>query len=349
MNRVDLPRVTKNLLNSEQSRKFDLIMQSSEALSSGQAPCNYACQGILPQQQQQQPGIVCMLNAEQRMTLLESEARHRLEYVREGLLRDAQKSDTITAPSSLHIGLQQQRSALESPWLHAANLASARNDHLQRSILMSELNALHRASAFNEALRTGDLEAALRFGNTSNDAMNNPSLLEHHHQVSLSQQNANVFPPPMQVASLHQNIASTSDVPLWLQGQQAILATTLAPVPFPSEPFRTSNIAQSFPLKRKEELTSFEEKELAMNRKKQRCISAGNSFALPSLKNKKNNLSCELLSYHKIWLKLEKSEMSDELFRRRLHKADIPLLGKTKSVILQNERLGGSLTGSICD
>jgi hypothetical protein len=91
---------------------------------------------------------------------------------------------------------------------------------------------------------------------------------------------------------------------------------------------------------------------------KKRKISAmshqGNSFPLPSLKDKRkeddsnNNkdptTTTALISYQRLWGKLGNSRFQDELFRRKLAAGTVSLTGRTRSpiVLLKRETMLGS-------
>jgi hypothetical protein len=83
-------------------------------------------------------------------------------------------------------------------------------------------------------------------------------------------------------------------------------------------------------------------------RKKKRLGAKGNAFPLPAAKEVKDKdgkaapviSTTKLQSFAKIWNKLSDGEMRAEIFRIKLHQGKVPLMGKTKSVILQSQRGG---------
>jgi hypothetical protein len=87
-------------------------------------------------------------------------------------------------------------------------------------------------------------------------------------------------------------------------------------------------------------------------RKKKRLTPKGNSWSLPAVRGVKaisssavpgvhnisNNNPMKLLSFSKCWHKLSDGDMRVEIFRRKLHRGEVPITGKTKSAILLSQR-----------
>lgn len=93
------------------------------------------------------------------------------------------------------------------------------------------------------------------------------------------------------------------------------------------------------PTKRKEnDATTWDEK-LPSFTKKQKLNAGDNSFCLPPLKERHEpQLQAQLISYRRIWGKLEKCKLQEEIFRRLIVQGKVPLTGKTRSVILKSKR-----------
>jgi hypothetical protein len=313
--------------NSTPSVLFDTRIDSSQGMNI-QRP--QQLHGSAHTEERHRRALI-LQHEQHRRSMFEQDARIRLGLGRENLVREAIASRAILSSFRQPNAYGARPFSPRGPsTLQTLGHETSMTDNFLASRMYSEAPALQRES-LEEALRLEDLQTAFRY--RSSDA--STSLSPNYHGLAMPprsfRQTADMVNGPL--ASFRQSQQTLT--PTVGVGGQALLSVD----PYRVQPYR--NLGVKHP--REEKSIELPAKRPTKKPRKRRLSAKSNAFPLPSATRteSKLQLNSKLTSFQRLWSKLEKTDMRDELFRRRLNAGSVPLTGRTKSAILQSKRSQG--------